>query len=285
MSVHAIGVDLWDRGAVGVAIDEKGAILERVAANGPTDFSRLLKDLQGETGPAAVGVAGDEGLLTAIGTSRSKRSVHRTSPGMAAVTAEAWIGAAQGARHAICLSVGERVFAGLLLDGTAWSGAHGLAGSAAWLALNPVERQDYRRFGSLAAEVSNQGIARRLSWRIQSGDHSAVLERAGTLEALTAQHVFDGARAGDGVATSVVRETAKYVGMAIANLACAIDPEVVVLSGELASVADLLFDFVAQECSRRLPPELHAQLKLAVSPLGNDGVAIGAARLAALATR
>ena len=285
MSVHAIGVDLSERGAVGVAIDAKGAILQRVAANGTADVGRLVRDLAGKERSAPVGVAADEPHRTPIAAADSNRAIHLTNPGMAAITAEAWVGAAQGARHAICLSVGDRVFAGLLLDGAAWRGAHGLAGSAAWLALNPVERQDYRRFGSLAAEVSNQGIARRLSWRIQSGDQSTVLERAGTLDALTAQHVFDGARIGDGVAISVVRETAKYVGMAIANLASAIDPEVVVLAGDLASVADLLFDAVVQECSRRLPGALFGQLKLAVSPLGGDGVAVGAARLAAVASR
>jgi hypothetical protein len=78
----------------------------------------------------------------------------------------------RGARraHAVCLHIGDEVFAGLLLDGRPWSGAHGRAGAAAWLALNPVERQDYRKLGSLAAEVSAKGIARRLSWRVQAGD-------------------------------------------------------------------------------------------------------------------
>ena len=197
--------------------------------------------------------------------------------------AESWAGAARGARHAICLWIGEQVFAGILLDCAPWSGAHGLAGSAAWLALNPVERQDYRKFGSLAAEVSNTGIARRLSWRIQAGDHSAVLERAGDLESITATHVFDGARSGDGVSISVVRDTAKYIGMAVANLASAIDPEIVVLGGAVAAAGDLLLEPVRQECARRLPPGMVEQFRFEISPLGDDGVAIGAARLAALA--
>ena len=33
------------------------------------------------------------------------------------------------------------------------SGAHGLASSVQWLALNPVEREDYRRMGCLEAEA------------------------------------------------------------------------------------------------------------------------------------
>jgi glucokinase len=203
-------------------------------------------------------------------------------PGAAVVLAESWIGAARGVQHAVCLKVGERVLAGIMINGQPWSGAHGLAGSAAWLALNPVERQDYRKFGSLAAEVSSTGIARRLSWRIQAGDESQVLERAGELDAITSAHVFEGARTGDGVSISVVRDTARYIGMAIANLAACVDPEVVVLSGDVAAAADLLFEPVRQEFTRRIPPDMVDRVRFAMSPLGDNGVAIGAARMSAL---
>jgi glucokinase len=206
--------------------------------------------------------------------------LHRCAPGAAAVAAEAWVGAARGQQTAVCLWIGERVFAGILLNGQPWLGAHGLAGAAAYLALNPVERQDYRKHGCFAAEVSNKGIARRLAWRIQAGDDSAVLERAGDLDAITADHVYDGARAGDGVAISVVRDTARYVGMALANFATAIDPEVLVVSGPIASAGDLLLEPARQECRRRLPPGLAGTMRLELSPLGDDCVAIGAAALA-----
>jgi glucokinase len=212
------------------------------------------------------------------------RIVARTTPGAAAVAAEAWVGAARGARHAVCLHVGNEVFAGVWLDGKPWAGAHNRAGAAAWLAINPVERQDYRKLGSLAAEVSSKGIARRLSWRIQAGDTSRVLDAAGgSLDAITGQHVFDGARGGDGVAISVVRDTAKYIGMAVATLAAAIDPEVVVVSGSVAA-ADLMLDAVRQECSRRLPPEAMTDMRVEFSRLGASAIAIGAARLAQLAS-
>ena len=194
--------------------------------------------------------------------------VTRCTPGAAAIAAESWIGAARGARHAVCLYIGDEVFAGLLLDGKPWSGAHGRAGAAGWLALNPVERQDYRKLGSLAAEVSAKGIARRLSWRVQAGDRSRVLENAGgSLEAITGQLVFEGARAGDGVAISVVRDTAKYIGMAVATLAASIDPEVIVVCGSVAA-ADLMLEPVRQECVRRLPPEWMADLRVEFSTLG-----------------
>jgi glucokinase len=219
-------------------------------------------------------------LVDALATSLGGR-VAVASLGTAAAVAEAWCGGGPGVRDLVCLLVGERIAAGAIVAGAPWTGAHGLAGSAAWMALNPVERQDYRQHGCLDAEISSRGIARRLTWRVEAGDLSRVVERAGSLEAVTVRHVFDGARTGDGVAISVVRDTARYVGMALANLCVAFDPETIVLGGEIATAQDLLLEPIRQECRRRLPPALAQHLQLVPSPLGDAASAIGAARLAA----
>ena len=282
--MQILGIDAAEHRVRAVVTDGEGRVVrraERPASELAAAVEYVVSD--GEIGHAGVAVDGDAFQWPSALSRLPPPAV--CSPGTAAVLAEAWAGAARGAADAICLKIGNRVFAGILLNGSPWRGAHGHAGSAAWLALNPVERQDYRKFGSLAAEVSNKGIARRLSWRIQAGDHSAVLEKAGDLEAITAAHVFDGARSGDGVSISVVRDTAKYIGMAVANLAVAIDPEVIVLSGAIASAGDLLLEPVRQECSRRLPPALIDRIRVEMSPLDEDGIAIGAARAAVLAGR
>jgi predicted NBD/HSP70 family sugar kinase len=288
--MDALGLHLTRRGVHAVLMAPNGDV--RATSTIEADLSAAVQQAvhqaaRDRTGSVVVGVAVDSGdvidvpaATRALNDAGYRQHVHVVSAGAAAVCAEVWIGAARAATHAICLWIGDTVLAGILLQGRPWSGAHGLAGSAAWLALNPVERQDYRKFGSLGAEVSNKGIARRLAWRIQAGDHSAVLERAGDLDAITADHVFAGARSGDGVAISVVRDTAKYIGMAIANLASTIDPEVVVLSGSVAAHGDLLIEPVRQECARRLPPAMAERFRCEVSPLGDNGVAIGAARLA-----
>ncbi len=281
-----LGLDLTDRGVRAVVLDDGGGVVRRAARLG-ADTAALVAEAIGEVldglTVGAVGAAIDLAAGVDPGVTHPRIAgvpIHTCTAGAAAVVAEVTVGAARGAQHAVCLSIGDRVFAGILLAGRPWGGAHGLAGSAAWLALNPVERQDYRKFGSLAAEVSDKGIARRLAWRIQAGDSSAVLERAGDLESITAAHVYDGARSGDGVSISVVRDTAKYIGMAVSNIASTIDPEVVVLGGGVAAAGDLLLEPVRQESLRRLPPGMIEPFRLEISPLGDDGVAIGAACLA-----
>lgn len=276
----SLGLDLSERPSRAVVVDDHGKILARGTGESAAQAIRAI-GASHHLDRAAVASP----KLDAATKISGFKHVTRCSPGAAAIAAEAWIGAARGTRHAVCLHIGDEIYAGVMLDGKAWAGAHDRAGAAAWLALNPVERQDYRRLGSLAAEVSAKGIARRLSWRIQAGDRSRVLDAAGgSLDALTGQHVFDGARNGDGVAISVVRDTAKYIGMAVATLAATLDPEVIVVSGTVAA-ADLMLEPVRQECARRLPPDAMNDLRVEFSTLDGDEVAIGAARLALTAPK
>jgi glucokinase len=285
MSSCALGLEVSESIVRAVLVDEGSAVRWRTEA--PADSSSvaalLTAGVKSAGGVTAAAIARYDGIPDDLQrTVEDVAGVEARSvdAGRAAVVAEAWCGAAQGLNHVVALTLGERVAAGVLLNGVPWAGAHGLAGSAAWLAINPVERQDYRRSGSLDAEISGRGIVRRLVWRIESGDHSSVLEKARSLDAITAKHVFDGAREPDGVAVSVVRDTAKYIGMAIANLIATLDPEMTVVGGAIASAGDLLLEPVRAECARRLSPALAGRLRVEISPLGSEAAAIGAARLA-----
>src|SRR5262249_58756235 len=139
-----------------------------------------------------------------------------------------------------------------------------------------VEGEEYRRSGCLEAEVAAAGIVRRLIWRIKAGDRSRVQDQvANDLSAITIGHVLDAARSGDGVSISVVRDTAKYLGMAAANLVAIADPEILVLGGIMAHAADLLLEPVRAEIARRLPKPMMDALTIAPAALGPDAAAIG----------
>jgi predicted NBD/HSP70 family sugar kinase len=208
--------------------------------------------------------------------------VKTLSIGNAAALAEAWYGEGRGARDLIAFSIGPCVSAGVISNGALLSGAHGVASSVAWLALNPVERDDYRRLGCLEAEGGSAGIVRRLIWRIKSGDRSRVLDNVGgNFADIHLDDILKGAREGDGVSISVIRDTVKYLAMAVSNIAAVIDPEVIVLGGILQSAGDLLLEPIRQECARRMPPAIQERARIELSTLGPDAAPIGAARFAA----
>ena len=289
-----LGLELFDVSAVAVAVDGTGRVLGRAAVASKDLTAAALAAIEGAAsgspGSMTLGVAAmhPEALecraaLDALAPrlAGSFATAGASSSGTAAAIAETWVGAARGARNVVLFAVSEHASAGIVCDGTPAVGAHRRAPAIAWLALNPVEREDYRKTGCLEAEVSAAGIVRRLVWRIKAGDPSRVQEAvAGDFAAITVNHVLDAARQGDGVSISVVRDTAKYLGMAAANLVAITDPTVLVLGGIMASAADLLLESVRLEIARRVPPAMMQTLTIVPALLGADAAAIGAARMA-----
>jgi predicted NBD/HSP70 family sugar kinase len=289
-----LGVEVREDAVLAVAADENGAITRRGrhdGANG-SSASAAVRAALADVSPSSIGVAVRDPLeqgVTDMVTAVSRAAAHAGSPrlvtrGCAVALAESWHGGAKNARQVVALIAADTVHSGLVVNGIPFEGAHGLAGAAAWLALNPVEREDYRRFGSLEAEIGAAGIVRRLVWRIKSGDQSRVLDLAGgDLGAVKVHHIFDAARNGDGVSISVIRDTARYIGMAVANLVAIADPDVVVVGGLIAEAADQLLQPAQAEALRRLPKNMAESLKVCAATLGDDGGPLGAARAAMIA--
>lgn len=288
-----LGLELLDNAAIAVAIDDQGRVLARALVEASDGLAAAagaaLTKVTTFPDGSPLGVATfspDAPALAEILAGLAGRDARSPVPtGVAAAVAEAWVGAASGVQNVAYFAVAEHTAAGIIREGQVMLGSHGRAGSVAWLALNPVEREDYRKIGCLEAEVAASGIVRRLVWRIKAGDHSRVAETVDDFAKITAEHVLTAARNGDGVSISVMRDTAKYLGMAAANLVLLADPEMLVLGGVMATAADLLLEPVRAEIARRLPRPMLDALVIVPATLGADAAAIGAARHAASARR
>jgi glucokinase len=73
----------------------------------------------------------------------------------------------------------------------------------------------------------------------------------GKLDAITAQTVYDAAKAGDQVANEIVGDTARYLGAGIANLLNTFNPDIVVVAGGVTAAGDALFVPLRAEVRRR----------------------------------
>jgi glucokinase len=296
--MSALGLELRDTAAVAVALDADGAVLARSlvdSARGLEQAALEALDAVARAGSGPLGVATNlpdpSAAETVVATLRRQYAGPFLDhgpmcAGTAAAVAEAWTGAARGVRDVVYFAVTDHVIGGIVSDGAPLPGPRRRASSIAWLALNPVEREDYRKVGCLEAEVGAAGIVRRLIWRIKAGDASRVSEAVGSdLSLVTVDHVLQAARGGDGVSISVVRDTAKYLGMAAANLVIVAGADTLVLGGIMAAANDLLLEPVRVEVGRRLPRQAMKELSVVPAALGGDAAAIGAARLATAAMR
>ena len=191
---------------------------------------------------------------------------------------ESWLGAGRGIRRLVCVSVGTGVGAGLILDGQLYRGARGAAGEIGYIVPNEsyLGRQ-VNGFGALECLADRNALVARGCVHMRSSGHSALNDLCGSDPSrLTAEMVLDAARAGDPLASAAVSEVADYLSIAIANLVCVVDPERIVLSGDLATYADMFAKPVCERIQGLVPtmPEIVA------SKLGMDAAVLGAVAIA-----
>ncbi|HXI28522.1 MAG TPA: hypothetical protein VNG89_08870, partial [Vicinamibacterales bacterium] len=185
-----LGIELEDARAIAVRVDDDGAVAARAVVDAAGDLAAaadraLTQVASGDGDSRVLGLAAaipDAPALVAVVGALAPRfdgpfRQHGAMPsGTAAAVAEAWVGAARGVSDVVYFGCGDHTVGGMVRGGMAVGGARGRATSVAWLALNPVEREDYRKTGCLEAEVAAAGIVRRLIWRIKAGDRSRVLD-------------------------------------------------------------------------------------------------------------
>jgi predicted NBD/HSP70 family sugar kinase len=163
----------------------------------------------------------------------------------------------------IVLLAGERLGAGLFVEGRLLHGHGGRAGEMGFL--TQVKGVD-----------GPEGIAKRardLDARTRLAEGSGAAETSPA--APTAEAIFAAARAGEPDARAVADRVAEAMAGAIAPLAGLLDPELVVISGAVAQACDVLLD----RLEARLADLIPAPPRVVGSSLGDRAVALGAARL------
>jgi len=186
--------------------------------------------------------------------------------------AEKHAGAGKNAKQFVCLALGTGIGGALVNEGKLVHGAWGGAGEIGHLSV------DYRGLpcvcggrGCLEAYASGTSIAKRMNERLTA---SAAYSPAGPLDT---RAVVGRWLAGDPDASSVMDEAFEALGAAIAGLAHAFNPELVVVGGGLADVGEPLLRRIEEETRKRAMPSFLSGTRIALSTHGNLGGMIGAA--------
>jgi predicted NBD/HSP70 family sugar kinase len=168
---------------------------------------------------------------------------------------ESWRGAGQGIANLVCLSLGAGIGAGIIIDGRLYRGFHHAAGEVGYII--PGEQylgRVYDPYGCLEGLAGTEGIVQRTRRALEAGALSVLGPGPnGHPDFFTAESVLHAARAGDQVAAQVVDETVTILSIAVANLACTLDPERIVISGELAAFGDLFIEPIRARLEGALP--------------------------------
>ncbi|PSL42326.1 glucokinase [Salsuginibacillus halophilus] len=273
-------------GGRAIARDVAGAIEEKLNTLG------IEKDSLAGAGAGAPGyVRPDDGVVTKavnIGweeyplaqalTEALERPVFVQNDANLAAAGEAWRGAAAGIDDVICITIGTGVGAGLLVNGEIIAGRRGTAGEIGHLTVEPDGRRcNCGRYGCLEQYASATAV-KEIAAEALTHYPDSTLHQA---EALTAAVIYQEAAAGDVLAQQVVDQAAAYLGLALGNLATALNPERILIGGGVSAAGDTLMVPLAEQFERFALDEAAGAVQFSIAKLGNEAGISGAAWLAA----
>lgn len=191
-------------------------------------------------------------------------------------------GEVQDCRHVLGMFPGTGVGGGIIIDGKL---LHGFTGSAAEVGHMTIEVDGpfcgCGKRGCLEALASRIAIAREVAALAVRGDAPYILENCGTdLAKIRSGALARAVAAGDTQVERVIRRAAYYAGVGVANLINIVSPEAVVLGGGLVEAMESLYlEEVARAVQEHAMPFLRKDVRIVAAKLGDDAVAMGAARL------
>lgn len=307
MGTAAIGIDVGGTKIAGGVVDEHGSIRAREQVASPSGDAEAIVaailevitrlDGDGDRRPVGVGAAGLIDLdgqvryapnlswrdvpLRALLERRLGRGVVVENDGNAAAWAEFVVGGAIDARKsAVMLTLGTGVGGGLVLEERLLRGAHGLAAELGHIVIAEGGRRcNCGNLGCLEAYASGTAIGRlAVEWR----DRGEV--PAGSpldVDGADGPAVTAAAAAGDPTAQAVLAEIGGWLGVGMASIANAVDPEIIVIGGGASAAGEPLLGPAREAMAARLMGAAYRQQPgVRRAELGADAGLVGAALLA-----
>jgi N-acetylglucosamine repressor len=177
------------------------------------------------------------------------------------VLVEQWLGRAQHHRNGAYVSCDRGIGIGLFLDGKVVEGWRDMAGELGHLTIDPDAGDlcNCGKRGCLEAIATSDNIVRQY---LEKTDRSAPRTRFAD--------VLERARKNEEAAVVVLRRAARAWGLALSHVVNLLNPEIIILGGDLVAGEDVFVPMIKEELFRHCLPELAQDLELAMSSLGLD---------------
>jgi len=180
--------------------------------------------------------------------------------------AEHKLGAAKGARNAVCLTLGTGVGGGLIIEGKLFRGSSYAAGEIGHIPIN--ENGPVCACGGkacLEAYVGNRRIA-------------AIIRKVFKKD-ISLEEVSSLAEKNNKKALQVWEDAAGKLGLALAGVVNLLNPDRIVIGGGVANAGRVLFAKIEETIISRAMPVQAKKVKIFKAKLGNDAGMLGAALL------
>jgi predicted NBD/HSP70 family sugar kinase len=255
------------------SLDAAVALIDEVLVKSGVERERLLGAGAALAGPidSATGTVGSSAILPGwVGLSLAQElearlglPVHVDNDANVGALAESVLGVGRGVSEMAYIMLGSGIGAGLIIGGQVYRGSGGTAGEIGHVLVD--EHGPLCRCGNRGCLETYAGADALLDLlRRQHGD------------ALTVDGLVQLARDGDAACQRVIADAARFVGVAAATLCNQLNPELIVIGGELAQTGPLLLDPLRESIVRYAIPAAAEDVRVVTGELGERAELLGA---------
>ena len=200
----------------------------------------------------------------------------------AAAWGEWTFGAARGVSSAIMITLGTGIGGCLVLHGRLHRGMNGMAGEFGHMQVVPGGYScECGRTGCWEQYSSGNALVRHARERLDREETVLDLWCGDNPDQLTGPLVTKAALQGDRVAQDAFSFVGEWLGVGMANLVAAVDPDVIVVGGGVSSAGELLLEPARTALTRSLVAAEHRVAPaVVIAELGPEAGLVGAATLA-----
>ena len=203
-----------------------------------------------------------------------------------AALAEAWADGEVQIHDLVMLTVGTGVGGGIVLNGRTYRGASGAAAElghmmvGAALDAGAPEPGGFPQVGSLESFASGRALDQLAVDAAEREPNSELGRRLARGEGIDGHDAVEAAKGGDEVATGLLRVLGERLGIGIANMINALDPDVVAIGGGVSTAGDLLLEPARRVAEAYTLPGVGTKTEIRLSRYGPTAGVLGAAILA-----
>lgn len=195
---------------------------------------------------------------------------------------EKLVGIAKEVENFICVNVNYDVDSAMVIDGNLYYGAHSSAGAMGHMtvAKDGLLCECGRR-GCLNTVVSPryiEAVARERVSHMKLGQSSQILDMAfGHVDYVDMYILMDAAENKDALAIEILKSAAADMAIALMNVVCMINPQMIIINGKIVSNSRVFFEELKRRVTNENNMLTESQIKIIKASLGKHLNAIGAA--------
>jgi len=190
---------------------------------------------------------------------------------------ESWFGLAKNKSNVLCLYIGSGIGLGIMINGKIYQGHSGYSGEFGHIQIVPDgELCHCGKIGCLETVASGKSIVAKARKMILQGSNTLIKKIvADDVDQIGLNHLLEAAKLGDQFAIELFEDAGEYIARGLAILIHLMNPEMIIIGGEMSQAGNLLSDPIQQKLNKYAISRIRQDTAIHMSNLGDKAFLLG----------